>query len=326
MVKLTGVTDKDRAVIVTDRETLAVGQNIRTAVERAGAKVEFVVLEEYGERPLTALPEALAAKIRELNPTVSFLAITAKPGELGFRKPYMKLVCKELNVRHAHMPTITEDVAGGGAMCADYDEVKRLTAKVHELVKGARKIRVTAPNGTDITAEFDPDNLRWHAGDGFLLKQGQMGNLPGGEAYTTPLNVNGRYVTPLLGDYFGQKYGVLDKTPVTIEIKDGRVVSVSCDNKEVEAEFFAYVKKGKNTDRIGEFAIGTNTGMKELTCNMLESEKAEGVHMAAGDPLGDETGATWTVDPPQHCDMVLKGCDIVVDDTVVIMQDGKFVI
>jgi len=287
MIKCAGITEKDKVVIITDRETLKVGEGIKTAAEAAGATVQFIMMEDLGQRPLTFLPPEVEGKIRELNPTVSFLAATAQPGELGFRKPLIGMLVNEFHVRHVHMPTITNEVAGGEAMCANYDEVRRITHAVLDVVKTAKTIRVTTKMGTDLTAEFDHTgkNLTWHAADGDLTKQGTFSNLPDGEDFTTPLNVNGKFVTTLLGDHFASKYGVL-KNPVTIEIKDGYAVSVSCKNKELKAEILSYLKNGENTDRVGEFAIGTNVNVTHFIGNMLADEKAAGVHIAFGTRLG----------------------------------------
>ncbi|MCX6769630.1 MAG: aminopeptidase [Candidatus Micrarchaeota archaeon] len=294
MIKCAGITEKDKVVIITDRPTLKVGEGIKTAAEATGAKVEFIMMEDLGQRPLTYLPDITREKIKAMEPTVSFLAVTTQEGELGFRKPIIGLLVGEFNVRHVHMPHMTEAVAGGQAMCADYNEVYRITHQVLEIVKTAKEIRVTTKMGTDLTAKFDHTGkeLRWMAADGDLTKQGTFSNLPDGEVFTTPLIVNGKFVTTLLGDHFSSKYGVL-KNPVTIEIKDGRAVSVSCKDSALQRELADYLNKGENTDRVGEFAIGTNTAITYFIGNMLADEKAAGVHIAFGDPIGDETGAKW---------------------------------
>ena len=326
MIKCAAVTRTDRVVIITDRETLKVGKGIERAAASVGATVEFIMMEELGERPLTELPPKTAEKVRALNPTVSFLAATAKPGELGFRKPLMNMLVDEFKVRHVHMPTITQEIAVGQAMCADYAEVYRVTHAVMDAVKNARAIKVITPLGTDITAKFDHAHteLNWYACDGKIQKQGMVSNLPDGEVFTTPLTVNGTFVTTVLGDYFAAKYGVLE-TPVTIEIKNGKAISVSCKNRALRKELWAYLNNGKNTNRVGEFAIGTNVAVTRLIGNVLADEKAAGIHIAFGDPLGEETGAKWKVNPIQHCDMITQGCTIVVDGRT-IMENGKFLI
>jgi leucyl aminopeptidase (aminopeptidase T) len=262
--------------------------------------------------------------VRGFKPTVCFYATSIRPGELGFRKGLIKMVISEFKGRHVHLPTINEQIAGGEAMCADYGEVYRLTHKVFDIVKNAKRVLVSSENGTRIRVRLDPKNLRWNASDGKFGKPGIFSNLPDGEVFTCPLNVYGTFVTNVLGDYFDEKYGLLE-TPVRIEIKDGFAVSVSCSNKGLEKELWTFLRRGENTDRVGEFAIGTNTAVTRLIGKMLCDEKAAGVHIAFGDPIGDETGATWEVSPAQHCDMVTQGCSIFVDGKA-IMRKGKFII
>ncbi|GEM_PF-100727 len=328
MVKLAGITEKDRAIIITDGPNIELCEKIEAAAKGRGASVELLFVEEFGERPLTGLPPDFAIEVEPLEPTVSFLATSnVFDGELPFRTALVKLLIgkKEdggFHARHVHMPILTEEVAAGEAMTADYDEVARLTHKVHEIVKGARIISVVSRNGTNITAEFD-SSLIWVPSDGRMLEQGTMHNLPDGEAFTTPATVNGIFVTNLLGDYFSGKYGVLDD-PVRICIEGGRAVDVESANAELAEEVLRYLLKGENTHRVGEFAIGTNTGVTKLIGNMLADEKAAGVHIAFGDPLGHHTGASWKAD--QHCDMVAQGTTIIVDGNTVIMRDGEFLI
>lgn len=323
MVSCAGITDKDRVVIITDQKTLRVGEKLRDAVEETGAPVVFVMMEDLGERPLTSLPDQTVAAIRAADPTISFYAASTEDGELGFRKPLIGMLLGEFGVRHIHMPGTNEEVAGGQGMCADYDQVRKLTAAVFKEVKGAVQLKVTAP-GTDLTIDLDPVNLKWIADDGMAKEQGAFVNLPDGEVWTTPLNVNGTFTTRLLGDYFDTKYGVLE-TPVTITIKDGKAVAVSCENKAIEQEVREYLKRGENTDRVGEAAIGTNIGVIELIGNILNDEKIFlRFHLAFGDPVGDQTGATWVATPDQHCDMIAEaGCTVTVDNKKTIITEGK---
>jgi len=320
MVKCAQVTTGDRVAIITDRETLPISDKIKASAEAAGAKVGFVVMEDLGQRPLLALPPETEALITGLNPNKSFFAATCQEGELAFRKPLIGLLSGTFKTQHYHMPGITPEIAGSDAMCADFDEMYRLTHKVLNAVKEAKYIFVRAANGTNLSAEFSPE-MRWQPDDGSIAP-GTFGNLPAGEVFTTPLSVNGVLVTSVLGDHFCAKYGVLE-TPVMIKIENSRAVSVTCDNKELEAEVLAYLHQGENADRVGEFAIGTNTGITKLSGNMLMDEKAAGVHLAFGDPLGEHTGAKWSAQT--HCDMVVQGCEINADGRI-IMMEGRFVI
>jgi aminopeptidase len=44
---------------------------------------------------------------------------------------------------------------------------------------------------------------------------------------------------------------------------------------------------------VGEFAIGTNIGVRDVIGNILQDEKIPGIHIAFGNPYGAHTGADW---------------------------------
>ena len=47
----------------------------------------------------------------------------------------------------------------------------------------------------------------------------------------------------------------------------------------------------ENSDRVGEFAIGTNIELKDVIGKILQDEKYPGIHIAFGNPYGAHTGA-----------------------------------
>jgi aminopeptidase len=72
---------------------------------------------------------------------------------------------------------------------------------------------------------------------------------------------------------------------------------------------------------VGEFAIGTNTGLTDLIYNLLQDEKFPGIHIAFGSSLPGKTGAKW--DSKAHVDGVIKNPTIHVDGET-IMENGTF--
>jgi leucyl aminopeptidase (aminopeptidase T) len=126
----------------------------------------------------------------------------------------------------------------------------------------------------------------------------------------------------VLGDHFSAKYGVLEH-PMMFEVDGGRVRKVTHPDDEIRREMERYLVQHENSNRAGEFAIGTNIALKKLSGNLLQDEKIPGVHVAFGFPYGEETGADW--DCPSHCDVVATRSTIKVDGEY-LMRDGKFVI
>jgi len=219
------------------------------------------------------------------------------------------------------MVNITSEIMKKG-MRADFVEVDRLSQKVWELASAAKMIRATTPAGTDIVAQMNP-NYKWVKTSGIISTK-KWGNLPGGETFTTPGEVNGTFVIDgVVGDYLCAKYGSLKTTPLTIQVVGNRLTEAHSTNKELRDEFWNYCHTDENSDRVGEFAIGTNTACKDVIGNILQDEKIPGVHIAFGNPYGAHTGAEWY--SATHIDVVGRDFNIWIDDRQ-IMEHGKFLI
>jgi leucyl aminopeptidase (aminopeptidase T) len=191
-----------------------------------------------------------------------------------------------------------------------------------EIVKGARSIRATSPAGSDLTATLNPA-YKWLKTSG-LISPEKWGNLPGGEIFTTPGEVNGTLVVDgVVGDWLCERYGLLTDAPLTLRMEGNRLVHASSANKALEQDFWAYTHTDENSDRVGEFAIGTNIELHALIGNILQDEKFPGIHIAFGNPYGAHTGADWY--SKTHIDVVGTQFDIFVDGKQ-IMRRGAFLI
>jgi hypothetical protein len=313
-----GIGPADRVFILTDRLTHGIGRLLGEEASEAGGEVLVRDLEQYAERPIALVPEQLRTELRKLRPTVTFYAASSQPGEVTFRAALRSFLLEEIHVRHAHMPGITAQLMQEG-MRTDYRVVSSVTTAVYDMARYAERCRVTTPDGTDLTARFDPE-LRWVNCTGIYHEAGKWGNLPEGETFTCPQAVDGSLVAHIIGDYFSGKYGVLAQ-PVTFTIKDGRVSDIRGENAALVAELTAYLDGAENARRIGEFAIGTNVGLHKLTGNLLQDEKIPGIHIAFGNPYPAETGAKWS--SPLHADVIPLRCTIDMDGET-IMSDGRF--
>jgi leucyl aminopeptidase (aminopeptidase T) len=310
----------ESVVIITDAETIEIGSAIKAAVEKITAEIKFFFMEDFGERPID-YPQAIDDAIKAAD--VSIYAAQGAKGELQtFRMRMLKAIEANPRLRHGHMIGITPEIMKDG-MCSDYKEIQRISRLVYEKVRNAGKIRVVTEKGNDFVAEFSPE-IKWIVSDGDIAP-GQWKNLPDGEVFTCPVNVNGKIVIDgCLGDFFTQKYGSLENTPVIVEVENGRAIreSIRCDNEQLRHELTKYLFEiDENSHRIGEFAIGTNTGLTELIYNLLQDEKFPGVHIAFGSPLPGKTGAKW--DSKAHVDGVIKNPTIYVDGEV-LMDKGEF--
>jgi aminopeptidase len=209
-----------------------------------------------------------------------------------------------------------EDFVYGATFCDLDDPVKewrRISevqqAKV-EWLKGKKHVRCT---GVNVDLELSI------AGRSFVNADGRR-NMPDGEIFTGPVedSVNGwvRFTYPSI---------VSGKAVSGIELNfvDGKVVKASAEANE--DLLFAQLDTDEGSRYLGEFAIGTNFGIKQFTGNILFDEKIGGsIHMAIGAGY-PETGSVN--DSAVHWDMICDMRDqseIYVDDEL-FYKNGDFV-
>ena len=308
----------EQVCVITDEATIEIAAAIVHELEKLGVPYHAWVLEELAERPLTDLPRAILDDLETSQ--VSIFAVQVQTRELRSRIQMTDVVNRR-KIRHAHMVNINRQIMLEG-MRADFQRVDRLSQKVVEMVRKASKIVATTAAGTDLTADLNP-NYKWLKTSGIISPE-KWGNLPGGEIFTTPGEVNGTFVIDgVVGDYLCAKFGDLKENPLTVRIKGNRLVEAHSNNLELESDFWKYTHTDANSDRVGEFAIGTNIDLKEVIGQILQDEKYPGVHIAFGNPYGAHTGADW--DSTTHIDVVGRKFNIWVDEEQ-IMREGKFLV
>jgi aminopeptidase len=205
-----------------------------------------------------------------------------------------------------------------GACLPDIDDPigywKRFSAwqqKIVNWLKGKKTIQVIGKE-TDLHLSI--------AGRNFENCDGKM-NIPDGEVFTGPVedSMEGNV-------YFSYPaiYGGREVTGVRLTFEKGIVVKATAEKNQ---EFLIKtIATDDGSKRVGEFAIGTNEGIKQFTREILFDEKIGGsFHMALGSGY-PETGSTN--ESAIHWDMVCDlrdGGEIRVDDTL-FYKNGKFVI
>ena len=312
------VQPSEQVCVITDVATSEIAASIVHELEKLRAPYHAWVLEDMAERPLSDLPRAILDDLETSQ--VSIFAVQVQRQELRSRIQMTDVVNRR-KIRHAHMVNINRQIMLEG-MRADFQRVDRLSAKVIAMVRKASKVRAKTAAGTDLTADLN-SNYKWLKTSGIISPE-KWGNLPGGEIFTTPGEVNGTFVIDgVVGDYLCAKFGNLQENPLTVRIKGNRLTEAHSENRELENDFWKYTHTDENSDRVGEFAIGTNIDLKEVIGQILQDEKYPGVHIAFGNPYGAHTGADW--DSSTHIDVVGRKFNIWVDDEQ-IMQDGKFLV
>jgi len=312
------VQPHEKVTVITDRACDEIAASLVQQLDSAGAPFNAFVLEEVAQRPIHDMPQVILDDME--SSAVSIFAVQAQPNELRTRMQMTDVVNRR-KMRHAHMVNIEKRIMLEG-MRADFLQVDELSIKIWEIATAASRIRAKTDAGTEVTAQLNK-NYKWVKTSG-IISVNKWGNLPGGEVFTTPGEVNGTFVIDgVVGDYLCAKYGDLAAHPLTVRVERNRVVECHSDNHELEAEFWEYTHTDENSDRVGEFAIGTNIGLRDVIGNILQDEKLPGIHMAFGNPYGAHTGAEWW--SSTHIDVVGRHFDIWADDHQ-IMRQGKFLL
>jgi leucyl aminopeptidase (aminopeptidase T) len=310
------IDPSEKVTVITDEVSQETAAALVREIEELGAPYRAFRLEDWCQRPSPDMPREILDDMETSD--VSIFAVVAQMNELSMRMQMTDVVNRR-QMRHAHMVNIEKRIMLQG-MRADFEKVDELTARIRQIGADAHTIHGKTPAGTDISARMNPE-YRWIKTSGIISKL-KWGNLPGGETFTTPGEVNGIFVIDgVVGDYLCAKYGDLKETPLTLEIKGNRLVAAESKNQELRDEFWEYTHRDENSDRVGEFAIGTNLALNDVIGNILQDEKIPGIHIAFGNPYGHHTGADWY--SSTHIDVVGRQFDIWADDRQ-IMSAGHF--
>ncbi len=309
---------EERITVITDNESHEIASSLVHEIKKVGSPYNLLVMEDFSQRPLKNMPQPILDDLAKSN--VSIFCAVPKTGELRSRIDMTETVDKH-NLRHAHMVSISKQIMKEG-MRADFNKIDQLSQRLVEKARKAKVIKAVSDGGTNIAAEFST-KIKWIKTSG-LISVEKWGNLPGGEIFTSPMKVDGKFVVDgVVGDYLCRKYGDLKNTPLIIFLDNSRITKLECDNKELLEEFTAYIMTDGNSNRAGEFAIGTNFTLENVIGNILQDEKLPTVHIAFGHPYTKYTGADWS--STTHIDCVSIKNSIWFDDEQV-MDKGKFLI
>ncbi|MDG5777805.1 aminopeptidase [Haloarculaceae archaeon H-GB2-1] len=294
-----GLKSDESCAIITDDKRKAIGEALYMVAAEVSDDTVFVRYppgEQHGEEPPEPVAAAMAGADVVLAPTTKSLSHTRA-----------RTAANDAGARVATLPGITDGVFLMG-LDADYEAIAAECERVLEQVGDAEEVRVTTPQGTDIT--FEPGDREWLSDTGIVHEPGQMSNLPAGEVFVSPETANGRFVV----DGTMMPHGQLDDgQTLEFEVQDGYVTDVSDDavREQIEA---AADEVGDAAYNLAELGIGTNVAVQDLVGSVLLDEKAGGtVHIA----IGDDHGIGGDVEAPIHLDGIIREPTVYADGEVV---------
>lgn len=214
---------------------------------KAGDRI--LIMTDTGMEPLLWQGLATAASCLDMEPVVTVMtprahhaADPASAARAAALDPATDLVVYLTSTAMAHAP-ITEDLVEakkkfilmeeltvemlkpGGPAWADYAAMDRLGKKIAAVYTAGRTVRVTCPNGTDLTVSIEGRPGRSIAGMPLALHPGKGGGcaFPDGEAHVCPVEGTGE--GRVVFDLTAHSVGAL-KEPIVLTVEKGMVTRI----------------------------------------------------------------------------------------------------
>lgn len=307
----------DRLLLILDREREGLAIALAETARTTGARCDVVFLEDFALRPVTTLPLAIRTLLEQAQASVLLVGI--ERGEQPMRMELIEQVVR-LRLRHAHMVGVTRRSLLAG-FSVDPMRVLDATRAVRMRLRPDSVLRLRTPSGSDMTVKLTPKH-RWveHVG---VIRPGRWENLPAGELVTAPASVDGVFVCDAsIGGHFEHK-GVLDRTPLRLELAHGAVTRVSCSDRGLQRLVEEYIRSEPLAARVGTVVVGTNVGMLVPIGEMVCDQNLPGLHLSLGNTFPEITGA----EPGALSQLTLttSGADVDLDETQ-LLRAGRYLV
>jgi aminopeptidase len=292
-----GVESGANFVVVCDAESASVTHAVTRAAQAIGAHVTVARLDhmrsassnDAGERPHRVLPDTLRRWMEVAQASV-FVA-SEPPKELSMREELFHIVQANA-ICHAHMPDITPR-AFVQSLALGHDRVALWGRGMRGRLEFARQIETTSPGGTALKVTLT-DPTRWIPRFGEITP-GKCVALPAGVLFGVPARIDGVFVANAsVGEFFGERHGLLLQTPLRLVIDDGRVVTAEAPlAPDLARDVRSMLTFAANSNRVGLVAVGVNMGIVAPTGRSVIDENMPGLHLIVGDAAGHCSDVSW---------------------------------
>jgi len=286
---------------------------IDTATDPALAHALVAALREVGAEPAVITTEQAKTDSGEPTPAVaaamlaSDVVFTAVQVSITHTEA-TKAVCAKGGRVAALTQWVPEMMAGGG-IAADFRAIEPTVMEMARIWDEGSTVRVTTAAGTDITMDIRGRLGTPHAKTG-VVRAGTFHPIPDIESPVSPVTGSGTIVCDASIPYLG--IGLLSE-PVTLQVENGRVVSISGGAAADTVRAAWEAMDDPNVYHLAEIGIGMNPECR-LTGRMLDDE---GVASTCHFGIGTSNTLGGDVKAKCHYDFVLHDPTIEVDGRVV---------
>ncbi|MEJ5293398.1 MAG: aminopeptidase [Candidatus Methanosuratincola sp.] len=310
----------ERLTVICDDSKLDIGEAFALGGLGLGLATRLIPLKT-GEGVRHEIPKCVYESVARSASDIFITVFRESERETPFRVSIINLISRYRKFRLGHCPGITMDMMTDGALSLTEEEHRSMYSSARRLINrlmGVKTIRVTSPNGTDIT--FSVEGRDFFTDTKFDWGLFKWCNLPTGEVIVAPVetSLEGRIVCDLAIGGIGPI-----QTPFEIIARGGRATEFRCADRALLSRVETALGVDEMARHVGEFAFGLNRKAR-INAGFLEAEKvAETIHVAFGHntdfPGGRNKSAT-------HMDFLVSKptveCTYSSGNKEVVMRDG----
>jgi len=302
-----GVKEGETVLISTDSNKFRIAEALAGAAYAVGATPIIMMIPPvttHGEQ----LPEPIVAAFREAD-------VFLQPSTWSQTHTKARVEAIKAGRRGSTMCEVTEDALCVGAIEADYEACDRLGRLLGETLSASSEIRVTTPAGTDIRGYVKARPVQYETG--LFREPGQFAAFPDSEINISPLE--GTAEGKVIGDVSVMSVGVTTHDPVTLIVKDGRVVDIQGGAAAARFRQILNALDDEKAFNFAEFGIGLNPRARLAATNLEDLGRLGNCH--AG--IGSNFAIGGTVLAPNHHDVIYKEASVYFDEKLV-LENGIF--
>lgn len=254
---------RERVLILADKKFAALARLLHREAGRISKRATLQFLERLdGREP----PDSVAHAMRDSDVVIAVARYSLTHSRAA-------ALARRSGARLASMPNVTLSSWRGGALRADYIEVKAAVEAAYARFKAGRRFDVSSAGGTALRFAV-AGSARWIREWGLIHRRGDLDNLPAGMIAVRPEpgTASGRLVFDRLKGCRGR---------VGLELRRGLITRVDGD----PAARRLFYRFGARSRRLAEFGLGCNAWARTAG-NTVESEKALGAcHFGFGNDV-----------------------------------------
>ncbi len=299
-----GVKPDETVLISTDTNKMRIAEALAGAAYAVGATPIIIMIPPVGVHG-AQLPEPVVAAFKEAD-------VFLQPSTWSQTHTRARVEAIKAGKRGCTMCEITEDALCVGAVNADYEECDRLGRKLGAILAESEEVRITSPAGTDIRGYVKGRPVQYETG--LFKKPGQFAAFPDSEINISPLEESAE--GKIVSDVSIMSVGITLYDPVTLIVKQGRVVDIQGGIPAAKLRQILEVLEDEKAYNYAEFGIGLNPEARLAATNLEDLGRLGNCH--AG--IGSSFAIGGKILAPNHIDAMYKDATVYFDGNVVLEE------